>query len=94
MASLVLATAVFLLFIYTITYFARTAQAPSPALYLALGTAVVFLANIIWPHLGATLALGSKAAADKLDKGHEYLVTVRGAGYRLLTDTETPGGGE
>jgi len=28
--------------------------------------------------LGATLALGSKAAADKLGKGHEYLVTVRG----------------
>jgi aldehyde:ferredoxin oxidoreductase len=28
--------------------------------------------------LGATLALGSKAAADKLGKGHEYLQTVRG----------------
>jgi aldehyde:ferredoxin oxidoreductase len=28
--------------------------------------------------LGATLALGSKAAADKLGKGHEYLVAVRG----------------
>jgi len=28
--------------------------------------------------LGATLALGSKGAADKLGKGHEYLVTVRG----------------
>jgi aldehyde:ferredoxin oxidoreductase len=28
--------------------------------------------------IGATLALGSKAAADKLGKGHEYLVTVRG----------------
>jgi aldehyde:ferredoxin oxidoreductase len=28
--------------------------------------------------LGAALQLGSKAAADKLGKGHEYLVTVRG----------------
>ena len=28
--------------------------------------------------LGATLALGSKAAADKLGKGQEFLVTVRG----------------
>jgi len=41
--------------------------------------------------LGATLALGSKAAADKLGKGHEYLVTVRGIELPMHDPKLAPG---
>ncbi len=40
---------------------------------------------------GAVLALGSKAAADKLGKGHEYLVTVHGIEVPMHDPKLAPG---
>ena len=50
------ATAVMLIFLYTITYLAANAQAESVSIYLVCGLALVMLFNIVVPHLGATLA--------------------------------------
>ena len=41
--------------------------------------------------LGETLQLGSKAAADKLGKGHEYLVAVRGVEVPMHDPKLAPG---
>lgn len=51
------ASAVFLGFIYTLTFFAWRSAMPTLSLYLVLGTAVLMLVNIYWPHLGAAIAL-------------------------------------
>lgn len=50
------ATAVFLLFVYSISFFAGRSETLAFSHYLALGTAVLMLVNIIMPHLGATIA--------------------------------------
>ncbi len=52
-----IATAVMLLFLYTITYLAANAPAESVTLYLVCGLVLVMLVNIVIPHLGATIAL-------------------------------------
>ena len=40
---------------------------------------------------GAVLALGSKGAADRLGRGHEYLQTVRGIGLPMHDPKLLPG---
>jgi len=49
------ATAVMLLFLYTITYLASSAAPESVTIYLVCGLALLMLFNILLPHLGATI---------------------------------------
>jgi hypothetical protein len=50
------ATAVMLLFLYSVTYLAANGAAESVAVYLVCGLALVMMVNLIIPHLGATVA--------------------------------------
>jgi len=50
------ATAVMLLFLYTISYLAANGGAESVAIYLVCGLALVMMVNVVIPHLGATIA--------------------------------------
>ena len=50
------ATAVMLLFLYTISYLASRIAPESVSVYLVCGLALVMLVNLVIPHLGATIA--------------------------------------